>query len=157
MTEVTLVATSNGGFVPSTDSDRTAIMKRWKPGEVALVTVRKPRNGAFHRKAFALFNFLFEYWEPAITEYHGMVIQKNFDRFRADLTVAAGFYETYVNAITGELRLKAKSISFAKMDEAEFEKLYSAVIDIGLAKILPDTFDSDSVRQAVENELMSFT
>lgn len=154
--EITLTATQDGSLRPATATDAEAVRRHWKPGQVAVVTVRKPRNGLFHRKGLALFSLLFEYWEPAITEYKGMAIQKNFDTFRHDLTVAAGFYDVYVNAITGELRLKAKSISFASMDDAEFEKLYSAVIDIGLAKILPATFDDESVRQAVENELMGF-
>lgn len=151
-----LIAMQAGHFRPAASDDEEKIRRHWKPGELAILEVRKPRNGKFHRKYFALINFLFEYWEPAIKEHRGMTVQKNLDKFREDLTIAAGFHETYVNAITGELRLKAKSIAFANMDENEFEKLYSAVINIGLEKILPESFDDDEVRNAVANELLGY-
>ena len=153
--ELTYIAMQGGVLRPATARDTEQASKHWKPGQVALVTVKKPRNGLFHRKLFALLNFLFEYWECE-GEYKGIPVEKNFDKFREDITIAAGFHETYVNAITGELRLKAKSISFASMDEAEFEALFNAVINIGLKRILPKTFEAGDVRKAVENELMGF-
>ena len=156
MTEIMLVAMQDGSFRPNALQDAQTVMRRWKPGELAVVEVRKPRHGAFHRKYFALINFLYEYWEPGEVEYKGIPVVKNIDKFREDITIASGFSETYCNAITGELRLKAKSISFAAMDEDEFGRLYSAAVDIGLKRILPHTFTGDDVQAAVERELTGF-
>lgn len=64
-----------------------------------------------------------------------MPVAKKRERFRKDLIILAGFYEPTVN-IRSEVRLEAKSISFAVMDEIEFERLYNATVDVILRRIL---------------------
>ena len=86
------------------------------------------RSG-FHRKLFALLNLGFEYWVPADTEWKGIQAEKNFDRFRKDVLILAGFREVVVN-IKGESRVEARSISFASMDDVEFGRVYSAVFNV---------------------------
>ena len=55
--------------------------------------------------------------------------EKNFDRFRADCTILAGYYESTIR-LDGSVRIEPKSISFAKMSEEEFTKLYDATITV---------------------------
>jgi hypothetical protein len=49
-----------------------------------------------------------------------------------------GHYEQKVT-LGGRVTYEAKSISFAAMDEAEFEEFYNAAIDVVLKYFLPET------------------
>lgn len=102
----------------------------------------KVRNAAFHRKLFALLNIAFDMWEPGEINSKYGVPEKNFDQFREDLTILAGFYKIVIRA-DGTTRPIAKSISFAKMDDNEFERLYSAMIDVILKHIIPKSSRSE--------------
>lgn len=123
--------------------DKKAWRRFWKrffgleAGEMAVVEMVFPRNPKFHRKFFALLNVGFDAWEPPRKRrtYKGMPVQKNFEQFREDVTIAAGFYDQTFD-LSGRLRLKAKSIRFSGMDDAEFERVYSAVADVLLAGVL---------------------
>ena len=65
----------------------------------------------------------------------------------------AGHYEA---ALTphGEVRCTPKSISWSKMDESEFERLYSDVLDVILAEFLTNWRRGD-IDHAV-NQMMGF-
>lgn len=104
------------------------------PGELIQVEMVFSRNPLFHRKFFALLNIGFECWEPALT-HNGQPVEKNFDQFREDVIILAGFYEQTWN-LDGVMTVRAQSISFARMDDAAFEKVYSAVADVLLARVL---------------------
>jgi hypothetical protein len=53
---------------------------------------------------------------------------KNFQIFREAVIIGAGFFEK-VQRLHGEEIIVAKSISFAQMDNEQFEQLYTACID----------------------------
>jgi hypothetical protein len=137
MTTLHLIKTSSGAFVPATEEDAAAA-KRFRVGEVSRVELKAMRNGAFFRKYFALLKIAFDMWaetQPA-QEYHGRSVLPDFDRFRRDVTIMAGFFRPVWNA-RGELRVEAESIAWSSMTEERFEKLYSATINVILQKILP--------------------
>jgi hypothetical protein len=137
VTTLHLIRTASGAFVPATVEDHEAA-KRFKVGEVCRMELRAMRNGAFHRKFFALIKIAFDLWaesKPA-QEYHGRPVLPDFDRFRRDVTIMAGFFRPVWNA-RGELRVEAESIAFGSMTEERFEQLYSATINVILSKILP--------------------
>lgn len=123
------------GLVPATDEAREWFASR-KLGATFVADVREQRNAAFHRKFFALLQYAFGEWsEHAQTiEYKGERVQPDFERFRKDVTILAGFYRPVAN-LKGELRIEAESISFGRMDEARFEELYSKVIDVLIRKV----------------------
>lgn len=137
--------------------DKRAWRKLWKRildlgvGEFAVIEMRIPRNPRFHRKFFALLNVGFEAWEPPRKRktYKGMAVTKNFDQFREDVTILAGFYEQSFD-LDGRMKLRAKSISFANMEEPEFEQLYSAVADVLLAKVLHTYLGRAELDEVVE-------
>ena len=105
-----------------------------KLGQVIHGEFTKMRNAGFHRKLFALLNLAFEYWQPGeIDDKHG-VPEKNFDRFRKDLIILAGYFHLVIR-LDGTTRVEADSISFAKMDNDEFQKLYSNVLNVILKRI----------------------
>lgn len=130
--DVTLIKTMNG-FMPY-DPQSGEWAEKIKAGQVIRGKFTKMRNAAFHRKFFALLNLAYEYWEPGEIDSKYGKPEKNFERFRKDLTILAGYYDTVIN-IKGEVRVEAKSISFASMDNDEFEKLYNAVLDVVLKRI----------------------
>ncbi len=130
-----------------------AWLKRLEAGELFTVSYRQPRNIKFHRKFFVLLNFLFEHWEPGRVRkrltYKGRAIEKSFECFRKDLTILAGFYvQTFT--LDGRMRLEAKSIAFDAMAEDEFERLYKAVIDVGIKQILPRAYTHEELARVLE-------
>ena len=123
--------------------DKRAWRRFWRrlikaePGELIRCEMAFPRNGRFHRKFFALLSVGFDAWETSRKHktYKGRPVEKNFETFREDVTVLAGFYDQHYD-LRGRMVLRAKSIRFAKMDEAEFERLYAAVADVLLQHVL---------------------
>ena len=140
-------------FVPA-DQVSSDIMEDMGMNAEFKAVLTKPRNIKYHRKFFALVNYAFDNWEMPVSQYKGIPIKKNRERFRNDLTIMAGFGYPVVN-IKGEVRYKAKSISFAKMDETEFEKLYSRFVDVILHKVLTNYKKHDL--EHVVQQVLGFT
>ena len=113
----TIVKQLNNTFKVAYDSDYEK-MKRIKVGDFLECEIKKPRNYRFHKKFFALIQMIFQNQER----------YNNIDDLREDLTIEAGYYVKREN-MQGELIKRAKSISFANMDEHEFSDFYSAVLD----------------------------
>jgi hypothetical protein len=140
------------GYLFATEADREAA-KRHRIGQEVTLSAKATRNGKFHRKYFALLNLGFEYWETGDREHKGRAVAKNFERFRKDVAIMAGHYDPVWN-LAGEMRLEARSISFASMDEAEFEKLYETTVQILIDKVLAAKgFTREEVDRAVEQLL----
>lgn len=135
MPDIVLMKVPGGALVPH-DEAAAAFIQKMKLGELAHSDFKRVRNYKFHKKYFALVSFAFDQWEPqgGLT-YLGVPVMKTMGRFRKDVAILAGFFETTVN-LKGEVRLEAKSISFAQMDEVEFEALYSNTINVILTRIL---------------------
>ena len=152
MSEILLMKAPGGLLFPC-DAPSLEIVNSWPVGQGIRATVRRARNVKFHRKFFAMLNLGFDAWEPPALEYRGLPVVKNFERFRKDCMVAAGYYEAVVN-LKGEVRAEAKSIAFSNMDEGEFEAVYGKVADVLLQRVLTKYTRADLDR--VVNELMGF-
>lgn len=138
MTSLHLLRTASGAFIPATEEDAD-LAKRFKVGSISRVELRLMRNAQFHRKFFSLLKVAYDLWEDTLPaqQYHGRDVLPDFDRFRRDVIIMAGFFRPVWNA-RGELRVEAESIAFSSMTEERFEKLYSATINVILQKILPN-------------------
>lgn len=148
MTEI-VVQKSPTGWIPA-DEQARATHARHKLGAVVRADFKLIRNYKFHKKFMALMNLAFDYWEVADVEYKGQAVVKNFDRFRKDMTILAGFYEPTFN-VRNEVRLEAKSISFANMSEPEFEDLYSSMVNVLLDRVLrAKGFSRETVDEIVD-------
>ena len=144
---------TQGGYVPATEQD-SEVMETHKLGQVIHADFKKMRNSKFHRKFFSLLNLGYESFEPAeLSNDHGPV-QKNFDQFREDVTILAGYYIQTVR-LDGSVRVVAKSIKFGSMAEHEFNKLYSSVINVLLKNVLTNYKDQAEIDEVVE-KVMSF-
>ncbi|ABO60573.1 DUF1367 family protein (plasmid) [Burkholderia vietnamiensis] len=132
--EILLTKAADGTLRPL-DEAQADLLKRYATDTLIRCEVKQVRNPRFHRKFFALLTLGFESWEPPILEYKGFEVQKDFEHFREDVTIAAGFYVVTTN-LHGSVRLRAQSISFASMKQDEFERLYNAVANVLLQKVL---------------------
>lgn len=153
-----MVGKGKGYSLVPFDPKAEEFIKSLKAGEAIWLEVRRVRNPRFHRKFFALLGLAFDAWEPgdAATQYKGQAIAKNADRFREDVLILAGHFDATYN-INGDLRLRAKSISFASMDNDEFETVYRDVLNVVWDKVLRNArFNSKEEVDAVVNQLLSF-
>lgn len=133
MSDWNLIKVAGGLFAPM-DEPTTEKAKKVRVGGVVHGPFKQMRNPKFHRKFFSLLNLAFDYWEPGeISSKYGTP-QKNFDRFRKDAIILAGFFHISIR-LDGSERIEADSISFASMDEDTFERVYNGVLNVFLERI----------------------
>lgn len=137
------------GLAPACEEAKEWLGKK-KLGATILVEPHEMRNGPFFRKWFSLVEMAFDYWreDAATIEYKGAAVLPNFERFRKDVTILAGFYHPVVN-LKGEVRLEADSLKWSRMSEDTFNKLYDATIQVLLSKV----FNGKVCRTMTEAEL----
>lgn len=132
-------------FIPASDEDMEKAIKLRK-GEVLECTVKTLRNYALLRKFWALINVAWSF----LTEPQQEFFQGSVDGFRCTLEVAAGYYEEFYDLARKSWVQKPKSIAFDKMDEAEFSKLYEAVVDV-IFKIFLKQVDKETFYKALKD------
>ena len=156
--EAYFIKLPNSTLVPASDNDRE-MLSRIRIGDPVKLTFTRSRNYKFLKKYFSLLNLAFDFWEPP---EHGegsawkekIPVEKNFETFRHDIAILAGYYNaTY--RINGDIRFEAKSIAFANMSEDDFEKLYSASINVILKNIMHNYTEAE-LRQSVEGMILSY-
>lgn len=128
---------STGGALVPAGEDEVEKMRRVPAGSVVNANISVMRNGVLFRKWWVLAQFAFDVWSETVPqlEYKGQSVKPDFQRFRRDLIILTGRFTPVWNAL-GELRVEAKSISWASMGEEEFQAMYSDTINVILGKIL---------------------
>jgi len=142
-----------GGMLRPVCDEDLARLSKMKTNDVVMVDVKRVRNYRFHRKFFALLTFAFDLWCERGTgkgiEYKGQHVLPNFEQFREDIVILCGFYEMHVR-LDGTVRVKAKSIAFANMEQDDFDQLYDKAIDVILHKVIPQVkMTEHELREAV--------
>lgn len=133
--DIMLVKTPGGALAP-VDAEAREMVDKLKLGQGIQASVRRARNVRFHRKGMALFRLAYDVWEPLTPlEYKGLPVAKDFERFRKDMTILAGFYKAVYNA-RGEVRLEAESLRFSSMSEERFEEVFNAVLNVVWSQVL---------------------
>lgn len=134
MTTLMLRRTING-FEPA-DTWAAETAQRMKIGAIYECPLKELRNPHFHAKFMALMRIGFRQFSDNVPyqEHNGEPVKPSFDRFRKDVTIAAGYY-THTFDLDGKLTLEAQSIAFDKMSQADFEKLYSRAMDVLLVRL----------------------
>lgn len=155
MSEIMMQKAGHGTLAPM-DEEGMELIRKIKPGQPVRVKITQPRNAQFHRKFFALLKTGYEYWEPPKQEWQGHEAVKNFDVYREQVTILAGYREVTYN-LDGSVKVVAKSISFTKMSEAEFQHLYRAVYDVIWNKVMKHIqgFTPEAMDNAI-NGMMSY-
>ncbi len=123
------------------------------------VKVTQGRNLQWHRKYFALINWSFDEFEPAeqpefIAKY-GMTPEKNRDAFRKDIMILAGFGLPIIR-VNGEVRMEAKSMSFASMTQDAFEELYEATLKVLYKRIFQGKGYTEDEMRSLADQLGEF-
>ena len=119
-----LVVNTPRGLVPLGDDDYEE-KKKLKLGQTYSVEVKVARNVDFHRKYFALISYAWEFLNEQETERF-----RTKENFRKYVEVAAGHCDVIFHPRLQEYVEIPKSISFGKMDNAEFSDLYKRVKDV---------------------------
>lgn len=86
---------------------------------------------------------------------NGISLCKSYDAYRAWVIVEAGHYDA-IQLPDGTLRKHPRSISFANMDETEFQQLYKAALDVLWRWILSRSFKDQRAVENAASQLMSF-
>lgn len=121
-----------------TDAERIGKMR---DGEPYRVKVSMPRNIKFHKKFFALLALVFDNLPeeiPAKMPDGNPVEIRSIDDLLWHIKMQVGHYEKRVT-LGGRVTYEAKSISFASMDEAEFQDFYDRAMAVILKYFLPET------------------
>lgn len=143
--KIEMIKEAGGVFRPFNDMEHDKTT-RFKTGELYTVEIKQQRNYQFHKKVMSFFLFCFEYWKG---DNEFQCEQKQFDVFRKNLTVLAGYYDAFYS-IKGDARIEAKSISYGSMSQSEFEELYSALINAALKHVFK------GADKTIENKLIAF-
>lgn len=142
-----MIKQPGGMFSPFNDMEQEKTTK-FKTFETYEIDIKLSRNPKFLRKVMVFFTFCFAHWNG--DKVHNFCSEtEQFNRFRKDLTILAGFY-IQSERIDGTLRTEAESLSFASMSEERFQECYLALITAALKYI----FHNADVN--TENKLISF-
>lgn len=116
--------------------EATEWLSKKKLGATIMVEPRELRNGKYFKKWWALVKLGYDHWsERAETiQFNGEPVKPEFDRFRKDVTISAGFYYPVVN-LKGEVRIEPESLKWSKMTEDRFRKLYDATVQVLLDRV----------------------
>ena len=131
----------SGVLMPSLDADEL-LLDSISRGEVVQAKISRPRNGAHHRKFFAMIQIV-----VANSDY------ENSDQVLHLLKLKLGYFEQVINT-NGQVTYLPRSISFAKMDQSNFNEFYNQSINIVLRDFLTDWKNSD-IENAI-NEIIRF-
>jgi hypothetical protein len=132
-----LLRNTEQGLLPEYPSDLDQ-KRKLKLGEAYWCEIKRARNYLFHKKFFALIKIGCE---------NSKSINAPLDVYREYAIIKAGYYKPYQT--NKGVFVKANSISFENMDEDEFQKAYSAVLDFII-------IDTEATKEDIEQNLLSF-
>ena len=142
--EIHRVRTSTG-LRPYTDDDYEE-MKKIKVGSIVKANIVRPRNVKFHRKFFALIRAA---WD-CLTEQQRINL-RSIDTFREQLLITSGFSEPLYDLNGQKFLERAKSISFAKMDEPAGKEVDSRCLDTILTILMANGITEDEFNNILQN------
>ena len=145
--KIRMIKQPGGLLTPADDYEHEKLVK-FKTGEHYEIDIKLARNPAFLRKVMVFFTFCFNHWSGEIVHEYCSESEQ-FDRFRKDLTILAGFYIQSLR-LDGSIRVEAESLAFASMAEERFQECYLALIKASLKHV----FHNADIN--TENQLMGF-
>jgi hypothetical protein len=129
-----------GAFRPASP-EAEAMLQKIKLGDVVRIKVERPRNIQHHKKFFALVGLVFRNQDHYQSQEHLLTALK----------VALGHCDTVI-CKDGNPAYIPLSISFAKMDQTEFDAFYTRTLDLIAKHFLPG-IDKEDLRNEVEGFL----
>lgn len=130
------------GLVPMYDSDLDE-KHRLRIGDAVLCKITKPRNYEFHKKFFALVRLVYLNLPEHLHEQLNVWSEED---MLAAIKLDLGLATTQI--YDGREVIKLGSISFAKMDETEFQRFYDRCVYLVQYKYLKGT-DRESLLEEI--------
>lgn len=132
MSDYYFVRTLGGALMPC-DAEAEAIVASFGSGEIVRCEIRRDRNPGHHRKFFAILGLVFKNQETYLSV----------EALRFAVMISAGYVDE-ISIGGGKVAFKPRSISWAKMDQTDFDRLYSAALE-AIPRLLPafDGIDLD--------------
>lgn len=131
-----LLERSLTGLSPADELAKEAL-RGYKRGELIRVKMTRVRNPRHHRLFFALIGLVYENQDR----------YQSLEHMLTALKVALGHCETVI-CKDGKVAYLPKSISFAKMDQTEFDAFFNNTVDLVCKHFLPGV-QSDDLRREV--------
>lgn len=128
--KATLARSGDMTFKAATDEDYQRL-KNIRPGDLIEVSYRRMRNPMFHRKYFAMLNYTVDNMPEKWMERYG-----DTDKLRKEIMIQTGRYTAHTN-LQGNIWIEPQSIAFDKMEEHDFEKLYTESVQVILNHFMP--------------------
>lgn len=142
--EIHLVRTSLG--LQAYSDEDYEMLQKIKIGNIVKAKIVQPRNVKFHRKFFSMINAA---WDSLTEEQRKNMRSK--DTFREQLLIVSGFSEPLYDINGEKFMERAKSISFAKMDEPAFDTVYNRVLDTILTILVGNGVSEDEFNNILKN------
>jgi Protein of unknown function (DUF1367) len=114
-----------GGALKAADGLSEEYLDTLGTGEVIRGRFVKDRNPGHHRKFFGLLNLVFKNQEKYLSQ----------EALRFAVSIQSGYVEE-IRLAGDVVAFKPQSISWAKMDQTEFEKFYNAALQ-AIPRLLP--------------------
>ena len=134
-----------GVLIPAFETEEERLQK-FRNNLIYPIQIVQSRNPDFHGKVFAFLQFCFNYWSGEQTDMRFKPNAAQFDTFRRNLMVLAG-YKDITFTMDGRLRVEAKSLAYSAMEQSEFEECYSAMINAALVHVFGNTKDPAVLKQ----------
>ena len=142
--EIHLVRTSLG--LQAYSDEDYEMLQKIKIDNIVKAKIVQPRNVKFHRKFFSMINAA---WDSLTEEQRKNMRSK--DTFREQLLIVSGFSEPLYDINGEKFMERAKSISFAKMDEPAFDTVYNRVLDTILTILVGNGVSEDEFNNILKN------
>ena len=131
------------GWQPA-DPEAEELFHGFTVGDVCRFKPRKMRNPGHHRKLFALIKM-------CVDNTEGWTVES----LREYVAIECGYFTTFTfPAKPGYVFRKAKSISYANLDQTGFDKLFNRAIDVMIRDVVPH-ISAKELRDAVEINLVT--
>lgn len=153
--KVTVIKSPSGALIPASE-EAADLLRKIKSGTALSIEVKQIRNYEFHKKLFSLLQLCYEKFcdNVAPAEYKGQAATPCFETWREQFIILAGHYNVTFG-IQGKVRLKAKSLSFAKCSQDDFEIIYSSLIDAALKHVYGNAMSEVELRTLV-NRILAY-
>lgn len=119
------------------------VVRRLSKGEIVSVELRRPRNARFHAKLFAMLSIILANQDA----------YKSMDDLLDVCKLSIGHCRT-VRTKHGDVKIP-ESISFAAMDDAEFQAFYDRAVAWVVSEVIPGLRRAD-LDAEVEAQLLGF-
>lgn len=141
-----------GGILAPASEIESERLKRFSNGIAYEIEIKggERRNRGFHGKVFAFMSWCFEYWRADGGKAEFMCEIAQFDYFRKELTILAGYYD-YVVTLSGDTQINVRSLAFDSMTQEEFEQFYIALTNAAIRTVF-----NNNQNEEILNKLYSF-